>query len=402
MTGSMKAIAKKICVEYVVEAGLDDPEYKSWVPQSVRKKTADYALQWYQAVPIHGIIIGKSPSPYVGNADVAPKYAAGFSYDKNLWHTLCGERPPASADTMAHEISLSCHVDEQDVLIAIRDCWKLIKFGVICVNAVPLGREEDRSEKQQRNQELTTRDLQQMKTLAQSLSKLVCLSADSAGAGLTTVIAFGSEAQTCARMLEKSFWKSKTDHLDRYNSWKLKVHELYHPARTMWVFKKRKLPFLTMVKTSMTGKVEFKALCNLLARGSQFRPTPNIQEELVDESDNKIDESQLTDGVSTSNSLQSSIDTYEICSALHGMRVNNINKNNKSSQTYDQSVHALPSSTPDALHGLRLGSINNKNKNKKSSQNHNQSVWACSSSAPNTSTLTQLPGPAKHRDYVNH
>lgn len=371
----MKAIAKKICVEYVVEAGLDDPEYKSWVPQSVRKKTADYALQWYQAIPIHGIIIGKSPSPYTGNADVAPKYAAGFSYDKNLWHTLCGERPPASADTMAHEISLSCHVDERDVLIAIRDCWKLIRFGVICVNAVPLGKEEDKSEKQQRNQELTTRDLQQMQTLAQSLSKLVCLSADYAGAGLTTVIALGSEAQTCARMLEKSFWKSKTDHLDRYNSWKLKVHELYHPARTMWVFKKRKLPFVTMVKTSMTGKVEFKALCTLLARGSQFRPTPNVQEELVDESDNEIDKSQLTDGVSTSNSLQSSIDTYKICSALHGMRVNNINKNNnKSSQSYDQSVQALPSSTPDGLHGLRVGSINNNNKNKKSSQNHHQSV----------------------------
>jgi hypothetical protein len=45
---------------------------------------------------------------------------------------------------------------------------------------------------------------------------------------------------------------------------------------------------------------------------------------------------------------------------------------------------------------LRVGSI--KNKNKKSSQNHDQSVWARSSSAPNTSTLTQLPGPAKHRD----
>jgi hypothetical protein len=143
----------------------------------------------------------------------------------------------------------------------------------------------------------------------------------------------------------------------------------------MWVFKKRKLPFVTMVKTSMTGKVEFKALCTLLARGSQFRPTPNVQEELVDESDNEIDKSQLTDGVSTSNSLQSSIDTYKICSALHGMRVNNINKNNnKSSQSYDQSVQALPSSTPDGLHGLRVGSINNKNKNKKLSQNHDQSV----------------------------
>lgn len=276
--------SKLICDNYLIKSGLlaplDDPNYPSWVPQSLRKKTVDYALHWYQSVPLQGIIISKSPSPYgrtVG--DIAPKYAAAFAYDESLVSAL----PPASSDILAHEISLSCQVEEADVLVALRDCWKLRKYGVISVNALSLGREFKDS---WYSRTLTQSDFEQIKVLAQALGELILLSAEAGAAGMTTIVAFGAEAQLCAKKIKQVFRQGPQ------KNWSLKIHELYHPARTVWTQRKRKMPSVTMNKRGTDGKEEFAALCGLLRRGPfYFRNIDASRPRIVENINNgQIDE----------------------------------------------------------------------------------------------------------------
>lgn len=103
--------AANACFEYVQEAGLLGPlagwesslRIKTWVPETLRAQTAAYALQWHRSIPLKGIIIGQSPTPYdkgsPSSNETAPHLAASFAFKD-------GAEPPAASEILANEFRL--------------------------------------------------------------------------------------------------------------------------------------------------------------------------------------------------------------------------------------------------------------------------------------------------------
>lgn len=111
MWQEMKNRAAASCAEYIQEAGLLGPSLSSqssqkiqtWVPSTLKAQIAAYTLQWHRALPLKGIIIGQSPTPYdkgsPSSTDTAPALAASFAFSEN-------RETPAVSEILANEISL--------------------------------------------------------------------------------------------------------------------------------------------------------------------------------------------------------------------------------------------------------------------------------------------------------